>query len=165
MSGRAATGVRAVSRVRPATPHLVALAAVLFAAVAASGAIAHGYKLGDISIGHMWAAPAGENVSGIAVYGPLVNGGNKSVRLLGASTPIAQSVRFRSEKDGDVRWWETLELEPGKPLVLAPWREHIWLSGLKQALAAGDTFALSLDFGSAGKVAITVAVERTSGDR
>lgn len=124
---------------------------------------AHSYKLGDISIGHVWATPPENGDSGVAVYGPILNGTDEPLRLLGASTPIADEVRFRVSKNSAVRWPEFIELDPGKPLALAPWREHIWLSGLEEPLKEGDSFGLSLDFGGKGAIAITVVVEGAGG--
>lgn len=124
-------------------------------------AIAHSYKLDDIAVGHMWAPPG--NGAGIPVYGPILNEGDAPATLVGASSPIAQEVRFRTEKDGKVSWPKTIELPPDKPLGLAAWREHIWLTGLLRPLKDGDTFDMTLDFGSKGRLAIKVVVETTAG--
>jgi len=124
---------------------------------------AHSYKLGDIAVGHIWAPPPEEGADGLPVYGPILNRGDIAVRLVGAATPVAARVRFRAEKDGNARWPEAIEFAPGRPLALAAWREHIWLSGLKKPLAAGDSFELTLDFGEAGSLIVKVVVEKASG--
>ena len=124
---------------------------------------AHSYRMGDIMIGHVWAAPTPKNADGVAVYGPLLNSGKTQVQLEGASSPIAAKVQFRIDKDGKTRWVEKIALAPGRPLALASWRVHIWLSGLKHPLHGGDSFPLTLDFGPAGKLTVTVEVERSPG--
>src|SRR3546814_16379252 len=84
---------------------------------------AHSYKLEDIAIGHIWAPPPEEeSPSGIAVYGPVLNQGSAPARLVGATSPVAGKVRFRTESEGEVRWPDTIEFHPDKPLDLAPWR-------------------------------------------
>lgn len=124
---------------------------------------AHSYKLGDIAVGHLWTPPPEEEARGLPVYGPILNRGATPVRLVGASTPVAEQVRFRLEKEGEVRSWEAIAFAPGKPLALAPWREHIWLSGLNRPLKEGDSFDLTLDFGDAGGLSVKVVVEKASG--
>jgi copper(I)-binding protein len=124
---------------------------------------AHSYKLDDIAVGHFWAPPPEEGAAGVPVYGPILNQGDSTVRLVGASSPIAKDVRFRVEKDDGVSWPEAVELRPDKPLGLAAWREHIWLSGLKRPLKDGDDFELTLDFGDSGQLTVKVVVEKAAG--
>lgn len=120
---------------------------------------AHSYKLDNISVGHMWARPPGQGADGIAVYGPILNRGDVPARLVAASSPIARMVRFRLVDEGETSWPEAIELAPNRPVALAAWREHIWLSGLLQPLEEGDMFDLVLDFGKAGNLPVRVVVE------
>jgi periplasmic copper chaperone A len=125
---------------------------------------AHSYKMGDIAVGHIWAKPPEKGADGVAVYAPLLNSGTAPVRLVGASSPIADKVRFRTvAKDGTVAWPGPIELQPGKPFALAAWRQHIWVSGLHKPLKDGDWFDLTLDFGDKGKLPVKVHVETTPG--
>ncbi|WP_158091210.1 copper chaperone PCu(A)C [Thalassospira mesophila] len=124
---------------------------------------AHSYVLGKIMIGHFWAPPADQDAKGAAIYGPLLNGGKDPVTLVGATSPIADQVRFRVEKDGVESWVNSITLTPNKPMGLAAWREHIWLSGLKEPLRAGGSFDLDLDFGKAGHKTIQIVVEDEGG--
>ncbi len=126
-------------------------------------AAAHSYKLGDIEVGHIWAPPPKSPSDGIAVYGPILNMGKSAVRLAGASSPIAKTVRFRIDKNGQATWPSSVELQPGKPVALAPWRVHIWLTGLKSPVREGADFPLTLDFGAAGKLNVKVIIEKTAG--
>ena len=128
-----------------------------------SETLAHSYKLDDIAVGHVWASPPEEGAGGIAVYGPILNRGDKSARLVGASSPVAEEVRFRISKDGDVGWLEYIELRPNKPVSLAAWREHIWLSGIGDSIEQGDSFDLILDFGDAGKLPVKIIIEDEGG--
>ena len=97
------------------------------------------------------------------MYGAILNQGTAEAQLTGAETSVAETVRFRVDADGAERWPSRITLNPGKPLGLAPWREHIWISGLKKPLRPGDTFQLRLDFGEKGKVDTMVIVEDEAG--
>jgi copper(I)-binding protein len=125
-------------------------------------AVAHGYKFGEIAVGHIWAPPSNGNTDGVPVYGPFLNRGATPERILGASASLAESVRFRVEKDGKSDWPDSIELAPGKPLALARWRVHLWLAGLKRPLKEGDSFDLVLSFAHAGRHTVKVIVERSS---
>ena len=72
---------------------------------------------------------------------------------------IADEVRLRAVQDGRARWLEAVDLAPGEVVALAPWREHLWLTGLKRPLRDGDSFEMTLDFEPAGAVTVTVVVE------
>jgi copper(I)-binding protein len=138
----------------------IALAGLL----AASGpgvASAHGYQLGDVAIGHIWAPPTFEEGDG--VYVAIMNQGAQPERLIGASSAIADAVRLRAVADGQTRWLEAIDIAPGKVVALAPWRAHLWLTGLKRPLAEGDSFEMTLDFEHAGAVTVTVVVEPAAG--
>ena len=161
MEGVQAQGGTKVARKIPI--FLILAAGIIAGTLAPILASAHSYKLGDIAIGHVWAPPLGENAVGMPVYGPILNRGDTMVQLVGASTPIAEQVRFRTEKGDDERWPEAITLQPGKPIALARWREHMWLSGLNMPLKKGDSFDLTLDFGEAGKLTVRVVVEKASG--
>lgn len=124
---------------------------------------AHSYTLGDIAIGHVWTPPGEPGQNGAPIYGPLFNQGKEAVHLVGASSPAAEQVRFRVEKDGAVTWQDEIVLEPGKPVSLAPWRVHLWLDGLKEPLQQGQSIPLTLDFGHAGKKTVEVLVEPNGG--
>lgn len=120
---------------------------------------AHGYAFGDLTIGHVWAPPPDKGAAGVPVYGPIFNHGNSTIRLTGASTPVAEQVRFRVEKNDQQTWLDSIEIGPDKVVALAAWREHIWVSGLKKSLKAGDSFDLTLDFADKGQLTIEVEIE------
>jgi len=142
----------------------VAAGMVWLALAGAGVAEAHSYKLGSIEIGHLWSPPSKPGVDGLAVYGPILNEGAKMQHLMGAASPIAAEVRFREVKDGKERWHKAVALAPGKPVSLASWRTHIWLSGLKKAVKVGDWVDLTLDFGAAGKLKVKSLVETSASE-
>jgi copper(I)-binding protein len=156
-------GNRQKSNPRPGKARIGGIIAVAIAAAISFwspvGAQAHGYEFGNLTIGHVWAPPPEKGAAGVAVYGPIFNHGSSTIRLVGASTPVAEQVRFRVEKNGEETWLDLIEIRPSKVVALAAWREHIWLSGLKKPLKEGDSFDLTLDFGDKGELTIEVEVE------
>lgn len=121
--------------------------------------LAHSYKLGNLSIGHIWAPPTTEDADGLPVYGPFLNNGNESMTLVGASSPLAERVTFRSDEEEAKELTGGIEIAPGKPYAMAPWRPHLWVVGLKESLEKGDSLELTLDFGEAGQKTVEVEIE------
>ncbi|MEQ9178582.1 MAG: copper chaperone PCu(A)C [Nitratireductor sp.] len=119
--------------------------------------------LGEIAIGHVWAPPPEPGADGLAVYGAFVNRGAAVVRLVAARAEVAERTRIRADVEGAATWPKAITFRPGQPFALAPWREHIWLSGLRYDVQEGESFKLELDFGEAGSVLVDVAVEAATG--
>ncbi|MBS3651855.1 copper chaperone PCu(A)C [Pseudaminobacter sp. 19-2017] len=142
---------------------LVAMVCLFLPLATIGEASAHSYKLGSIAIGHVWAPVPPEGVDGLPVYGAILNQGADTVSLVDAESPVAGEVRFRLKVGDKETWPLSISLVPNKPLGLAEWREHIWVTGLKTSPAAGDTFELVLDFGDKGKVTTMVIVEDEAG--
>jgi len=90
------------------------------------------------------------------------NGSDKDVRLIGAETPIADSVELVGFqlKDGEADYADlpAVPVRPGKDLILSPNGLALRLNGLKQGFEKGDTFQIELEF-DAGHVDMTVQVE------
>lgn len=128
-------------------------------------ATAHSYRHGDIAFGHLWSPPSTANAEGLPVYGPIaiLNREAPAYQIVGATSTIAGKVRFRFAKDGTEQWPSTLVLAPGRPLSLAPWGVHIWLSDLDRVPSEGASFDLTLDFGVSGSLTVKVVVETATG--
>ena len=137
--------------------------AALFLVFSPTAAPAHSYELGDLAVGHIWGPQPVDGSGSIPIYAGVLNSSSKPISLVGATTSIASQVRIRKAENGSVRWPETIEFEPGRPFALAPWREHLWVTGLKRLLGEGDSFDLTLDFGSAGTLDVTVVIESEAG--
>jgi copper(I)-binding protein len=83
-------------------------------------------------------------------------------RLLAASTPAAAKtdlMTMRGGSDGmEMAYLKSIAVPAGQTVRLDPTGLHVWLEGLKQPLAAGQTFPLSLTFEKAGRRDVTVTV-------
>ncbi len=108
------------------------------------------------------ATPAGAKTG--AVYMTLINNGTVPDRLLGVTTPAAESVQIHkvSEENGvsSMRELRTMDVAPGARVTFKPGDLHAMLVGLKQPLKEGQTIALILEFEKAGKVGVTASVAK-----
>ena len=120
--------------------------------------------VGPLRIEGPWAraTPPTGQVGGAFVT--LVNTGAAPDRLVSAASPVAGRIELHTHiKDGDVMRMREVEggipLPPGDTVKLQPGGFHIMLLGLKQGLAAGSSFPLTLTFEKAGSVQVDVPVE------
>ena len=152
---------RLLSRWTLAIP-LAALSAFTFA---------HDSSVGDIRIVHTFATPslAGSS-NGAAYFATLENTGDKSDRLLRASTPVAASVEMHTmgmDPQGVMRMREIdgIALAPKASIKMRPGMGfHLMLIGLRQPLKEGATFPMTLTFEHAGKVEVKVVVQTPRAD-
>lgn len=132
-------------------------------ALATATAIAHDFKAGAIHIDHPWARASIGMAKAGAAYMVLTNEGSETDRLISASSDVAESVELHTHLMDDgvmrMRQVEAIEIDPGAPSVLEPGGLHVMLIGLKQPLAAGESFPMTLTFEQAGEVTVEVSVE------
>ena len=137
---------------------LVAVAAVVFWAVRHPDG---GHP--QITVSNAWTAPNPEIGSTAAVYLEIANSGDGADSLMGAETPAADKTELHeSRMDGDIMRMErldSLEVPAGGHADFAPGHRHIMLIGLKQKLAEGGRFPLTLLFVHSGRVVIEVSVK------
>ncbi|PHK96203.1 hypothetical protein CR162_04660 [Pseudoroseomonas rhizosphaerae] len=125
-------------------------------------AAAHGYKAGDVEIGHPWSRAAPANGTG-AGFMSLRNTGTLPDRLVGARAGIARVVEIHTHiQEGGVmrmRPVEAIEIAPGAEVKLAPGGYHLMLIGLREPLRKDDRVPVTLTFERAGSVTVELAVE------
>ena len=138
-------------------------------ALATATAIAHDFKAGAIHIDHPWARASIGMAKAGAAYMVLTNEGSETDRLISASADVAESVELHTHMMDDgvmrMRQVEAIEINPGTPSVLEPGGLHVMLIGLKQPLAAGESFPMTLTFEQAGEVTVEVSVEAIGSER
>ena len=148
---------------------LLALALLLFAFDSAD---AHGFKIGNLEIGHPWArmTPAGAKVGG--GYLTIENTGSTPDRLV--SVTVADDVAGRAEihemsvADGVMKMQmlpDGIEIPAGGKVALAPGGYHLMLQDLRQPLKEGASFKGTLTFEKAGTVAVEFKVEGMGGPK
>lgn len=149
-------------------PLVRALAALSFIATAASGALAHESRCGDLVIDHPYATamPAASKVGAVYFMG-IQNKGKQPDQLLGAQVPVSASVEIHemamdAHNVMKMRQVPAIDLPPGATVSLKqgqPKGYHLMLMGLKGGLKAGDSFPITLKFQHAGECKAEVKVQ------
>jgi len=137
---------------------LIGIALALTPAVAR----AHEFKAGDLVIEHPWARATNQSRPG-AGYLEIENHGTVADRLIGAETRIADMAQLHNHvMENDVAKMvpvDAIEIPAGGKAELKPHGFHLMFMGLKQPLAEGDTFPVTLIFEHAGRVDVTFVTE------
>ena len=125
--------------------------------------VAHEFKVGDLEIDHPWSRATGQSRPAVG-YLTIRNHGTQPERLLGVETRIAEHAMVHANviENGVAKMMaaEGLEIPPGGEVALAPKGDyHLMFMGLKQGLAEGDTFRVTLIFKHAGRVEVTFVTE------
>ncbi len=133
--------------------------------LASTGAQAHEYKLGDVTIEHPWARPTAGDTGLGAAYFVLKNGGEQPEVLKSVSSPdadIAQIHEHIHEANGvmKMRPAEGVTIPPGGTVAFEPGGYHVMLIGLKHNLEEGHGIPLKLTFEHAGSVDVEVKIEK-----
>jgi periplasmic copper chaperone A len=135
------------------------LGALFLAALAA----AHEYKKGELVVDHPWSRATAPGMTMGVGYFVIKNNGKKPERLLGASSPAAESVEIHRtiEEKGMARMRPVaaVDLPPGRTVKAEPGGLHLMLVGLKEPLVAGAMVPLTLRFRDAGEIEVQLKVE------
>ncbi len=141
-------------------PALTAVA--LTAAAAISFARGGEATAGDIAVTAAWARATPPGASVGAAYLTIENRGGAEDRLVGASSPVAQSVTPHAtvEENGvaTMRRWEDAVIPAGGAVEMAPGGLHLMLMGLSAPLTEGESVPLTLTFEAAGAVTVAMPV-------
>lgn len=144
-------------------PASTVAAAVILSLAAGGAASAHAYDVGPLHIDHPWIRATPNGAPTAAGYLTVANHGKTTERLLGGSTPLAQSIEphTMSMSGGIMRMRlapEGFPIAPGTTLVLAPGGNHLMLIAPTRTLKAGENVPATLRFAHAGSVKVDFAV-------
>jgi copper(I)-binding protein len=175
-ASRVATVARMASPVGHASRRIAAALALIgvafgapLLAFSAGAATADTVTAGMLAIEGAWARPTPEGTSISAGYVKITNHGDAPDVLLGASTPAANSAELHESAmtaDGvmTMRPLENgLEIKPGETVELKPAGAHIMILGVKEPLKDGQTIPVTLNFKTAGPVAVTFPIKPLGG--
>ncbi len=147
---------------------LAALLAAALPAIACAAEPSGIVRVADdgVTVHEAWArASAGAAMAG-AAYVTLM-GGSAADSLVGASTPVAATAEVHETKSVNgvmqMRPVAALPVPAGQMVTMAPGGYHVMLMGLKQPLAAGQSFPLTLTFQHAAPVTVQVQVRPIGG--
>jgi copper(I)-binding protein len=137
----------------------LAAAAVLLATAAG----AHDYTLGKLAIEHPHAIETPASAKTGAGYLTISNSGDTGDRLIAVRTEFPRSEIHTVETDAAgvsrMRPVEAVEIPAGGTVVLAPQGMHVMFMGLEEPLVAGESIPATLEFETAGTVAVEFRVE------
>ena len=140
------------------------LATALLLALFVSGETHAQMSMNTITVEQAWAraTPGGARTG--AAYMTLMNSGASADRLLSATTPVADQIQFHKETEDNgvsrMREVHSVEISPGGKVIFKPSEMHIMIIGLKQPLKEGQAFPVTLQFEKAGKIDVTVPIEK-----
>ena len=117
-----------------------------------------------VKVEQAWARATPEGAKAAALYMTLVNKGGADDRLVSVTTPVAGKAEVHSTTTENgvtrMRPVDALDMKAGTSTTLKPGGYHVMLTDLKEPLVAGQSFAVTLTFENAGKIAVTVIVEK-----
>ena len=138
------------------------LCALLAAVVLATPAAGQQFQLGALTINHPWSPPTTPTIPVGAAYLSITNNGKVPDTLLGASSPMADSVQIHQtatvENMARMRPLREIEIAPGATVKAEPGGIHFMLMGLKAPLAIGKPVPLTLEFRVAGRITVELSV-------
>ena len=141
----------------------MSLLAVAFLAAFAQAAVAEDTKP-TIEVTNAWARAMPKGAKTGAAYVTVVNKGTSDDQLVGASVPIAAEAQLHTTIDDNgvmkMRPVSAIDVKPGASVTLKPGGMHLMLMGVKEPLAEGQSFPLTLTFAKAGKIETTVKVQK-----
>ena len=147
--------------------HLATACVSLFLSMQAFAGDAGTAKVGDVMIHDGWARASIGSAPNSAAYMTLMISGDAGDKLLGASSPAAETAELHTHlmENGIARMRpvEAIEVAPGEPTVLEPGGLHLMLMGLKGQLEEGDAMPITLTFEKAGEVTLDVPVRGIKG--
>lgn len=143
----------------------IAAAALVAASCIAGVALAHGYKLGALEIGHPWtrATAPGAKVGG--GYMKITNTGTETDRLIAGSSAIAGHVEIHEMAitNGIMIMREVkggIEIPAGGTVELKPGGYHVMFIDLTGQIKEGDKVKGTLKFEKAGSIDVEFAAEK-----
>jgi periplasmic copper chaperone A len=141
-----------------------AISSVIAIAAIAPHARAHGYKIGDLSIGHPWTRTTPPSAQVGAGYLTITNNGTQPDRLVSATFNGSATVELHemTHEAGVMKMRELpqgMEIKPGQKLELKPGGLHLMFMGLKAGLKEGDMLKGELVFMNAGRIEVEFKVE------
>lgn len=147
----------------------IAIGTMLGALLAFGPAQAHGFKVGEIEIGHPYSRamlPVAKVGGG---YMKLTNNGADD-RLVSATSDRAGSVEFHEMKmDGGIMQMRELQngvaLPAGKTVEMKPGGYHVMFMNVSQPFKEGEMIKATLVFEKAGPVEVEFSVGPVAGDK
>lgn len=138
------------------------------AALFATFAVAHEYKIGDLVIDHPRSFETAAGVQTGAGYMMIINEGDTPDRLVAARADFPRvEVHEIVEQDDVMRMQhlvDGLEIPAGGMVMLEPGGYHVMFMGVSEAFEVGDEIPVTLVFEQAGEIEVVFNVEARTGE-
>ena len=129
-----------------------------------AAAPAQEFTSGSVKIVAPWTRELPPNAPNGAAYFRVENSGGEPDRIVSARTAIAEAVEIHTHemKGGmmKMRRVESVEVPAGGEVRFKPHGLHLMLFGLKEPLAGGTSYGLTVVFEKAGELGVSVDVKR-----
>lgn len=136
--------------------------AVLFGLGLVSSALAASVTKGNLTIEQPWARASAGRMANGAAFMIIRNDGAEADRLVAAATPVAATAELHTHSMAngvmEMRQVPAVDIPAKSATELKPGGLHVMLMNLKQPLAEGSTFPVTLTFAKAGEVTVEVTV-------
>ena len=110
----------------------------------------------------VWGRTSPKSATNGAVYLVIENKGSEADRLIGASSPVAETVELHEhiEEDGvmKMRPIEGLDIPARGQVELKPGGYHVMLIGLLETLEVGDGISVTLMFEKSGEITLEAEI-------
>lgn len=118
----------------------------------------------DIKLKDVHAFETSQGMKNGAALMQIENTGDKQDKLISASSPVATEVEIHEMKEekGVMKMREVgaITIKPGETVELSPHGYHIMLLGLKEPLAQGKSFPMTLKFLNGAEITTAVRVQK-----
>ena len=122
------------------------------------------FTSGSVKIVAPWSRALPPNAPNGAAWFRVENSGGKPDRIVSARTDIAEAVEIHTHemKGGmmKMRRVESVEVPAGGGVRFKPHGLHLMLFGLKEPLAGGTSYGLTVVFEKAGELDVSVDIKR-----
>ena len=138
--------------------------ALLFA-ILPFGAVAHDYKVGDLSVAHPIAAETPQSATATvgAAYLTITNNGDAEDRLVGVSAAFPRVTIHKTTVQNEIATMQSQDsvaIPPGETVTFEPGGLHVMFMGLNgDPFTIGEEISATLTFEKAGEIDIIFVVE------
>jgi len=144
----------------------IAAVAALFAA---TSALAHDYKVGDLVVDHPMAFETAQTAQTAGGFMTITNNGDAADRLVAVEAAFPRVEIHTTEMDGDIarmmQLEDGIEVPAGESIMLQPGGLHVMFMGLGgDPFEAGEEVPATLVFENAGSLEILFKVEERTMD-
>ena len=121
-----------------------------------------------LGVSDAWVRALPPGQPNTAAYLVVTNSGDTAVTIVGASSPIAETVEIHTSREVDglqrMERLEQVQVAPGQSVAFAPGGRHLMLLGLGRMPAPGEEVELCLQLAEGEQLCTRAGVRKSAGD-